>query len=192
VTSTDMLFTPRSDGERVWWASASPAERLAYFLGVQRGMDYAWPSPPWMHRLRVRFGLEQPPAPEPTELAPSSAARPKRVVTHGEYRCRIEGCDAVATTAQGRAIHERSHESAVCDGCGRTFNLNGLGAHRRRWCTGTPSPEPGPGELTSPRWSDDPCTVCGEPVGELTGIGRPPTRCALHRNSGAGIRKGVA
>jgi hypothetical protein len=79
------LFRPRSPAEAEWWANATARERLAFFLGVQRGMGYAWPGPGALRQLKVRFGLAK---------APVQRAAPPAAAQHDETApCAVNGCD---------------------------------------------------------------------------------------------------
>jgi hypothetical protein len=113
--------------EAEWWERASPRERLAFFLGTQRGMGYAWPGTAAVRQLKVRFGITTTPAPR------VAAAERERNVP-----CPHDGCPVLCVDLRGLAAHLRSHETAPCDKCGRTFIRSGLGPHRAR-CTGATS-----------------------------------------------------
>lgn len=69
------------------------------------------------------------------QLAKPERAKRPYTVTYGEHPCRIEGCDYVATTKQGRASHERNAHQDLdlpCPGCSQRFRTKFLlAAHSR-------------------------------------------------------------
>lgn len=92
-----VAFRARSPREAAWWDRATPQERVAFFLGAQRGMGHAWPTEESLRALRARFQT----IPEPPEPARPKAPN-RRTWNKGSFSgqgfystdpCAAVGCD---------------------------------------------------------------------------------------------------